>query len=54
MSWELFQQGPGVYIPVILVSLVLTVLAYGAFPLIFAKTTQRPISKKNTGDVAMV
>ena len=45
MSWELFQQGPGVYIPVILISLVLTVLAYGAFPLIFAKTTQRPISK---------
>lgn len=30
MSYELFQQGPAAYIPVILVSLVVTVVAYGA------------------------
>ena len=31
MSYELFQQGPAVYIPIILLSLVITVVAYGTF-----------------------
>ena len=33
MSYEMFLQGPEVYIPIILISFVITVLAYGAFPL---------------------
>ena len=46
MSYELFQQGPAAYIPVILVSLVVTLAAYGAFPLIFARTRKKVITKK--------
>ena len=46
MSYELFQQGPAVYLPVLLVSLIVTVLAYGAFPFIFAKTRNASITKK--------
>lgn len=46
MSYELFQQGPAAYIPVLLLSLVVTVAAYGAFPLIFAATRTTPITKK--------
>lgn len=46
MSYELFQQGPGVYIPVLLISLAFTLLGYCAFPVIFAKTRDIPITKK--------
>lgn len=46
MSIELFQQGPAAYIPVILASLVVTVIAYGAFPFIFARTRKKVITKK--------
>lgn len=46
MNYELFEQGPEVYIPVLLLNLVITVLAYGAFPLIFAKARNIPITKK--------
>ena len=46
MTYELFQQGPAAYIPVLLLSLVVTVVAYGAFPLIFAKVRNTPITKK--------
>ena len=46
MSYELFQQGPAAYIPVLLLSLVVTVVAYGAFPFIFAKVRKTPITKK--------
>lgn len=46
MSYELFQQGPSAYIPVLLVSLVITLIAYGAFPLIFANTRKKIITKK--------
>ncbi len=46
MSYELFQQGPSVYIPVLLFSLIITVLAYGAFPFIFAKTRKATITEK--------
>lgn len=46
MSYELFQQGPAVYLSVILLSLIITILAYGAFPFIFAKTRKAPITKK--------
>ena len=46
MTYELFQQGPAVYVPILLLSLVITVVAYGAFPLIFAKVRKSPITKK--------
>ena len=44
--YELFQQGPMVYIPVLLISLAVTLLAYAAFPIIFAKTRKKTIVKK--------
>ena len=46
MSYELFQQGPAAYILVLLLSLVATVVAYGAFLFIFAKVRKTPITKK--------
>lgn len=46
MSYELFKQGPAVYGPILLLSLVITVLAYGAFPFIFAKARNTLITKK--------
>jgi len=46
MSYELYQQGPSVYIPLLLVSLVITILAYGAFPFILARTRTKTITKK--------
>lgn len=46
MTYELFQQGPAAYIPVLLLSLVVTVVAYGAFPFIFAKVRKTLITKK--------
>lgn len=46
MSYELFQQGPAAYIPVILLSLVVTLVAYGAFPLILARVRKKVITKK--------
>ena len=44
--YELFQQGPMVYIPVLLISLVVTLLAYAALPIILAKTRKKIITKK--------
>ena len=47
MSWgEMFEQGPQVFIPAMLISLALTLLAYGSFPLILAKARKAPISVK--------
>lgn len=46
MTYELFQQGPAVYVPILLLSLAITVVAYGAFPLIFANARKSPITKK--------
>lgn len=46
MSYELFEQGPAVYIPILLVSLIITMAAYGAFPLIFARTRKKIITKR--------
>ncbi len=46
MSYELFQQGPAVYVPIILLSLIITLGAYCAFPLIFAKFRKKIITKK--------
>lgn len=46
MSYELFQQGPSVYLPIILLSLIVTLLAYGAVPIIVAITRKKHITKK--------
>ena len=46
MNYELFQQGPAVYLPILLLSFVVTVVAYGAFPFVFAKTRKKPITGK--------
>lgn len=46
MTYELFQQGPAAYIPIILVSLIITLVAYGAFPLIFARARKKIITKR--------
>jgi len=43
---ELFQQDPGTIMFVLVLSLVITVVAYGAFPFIFAKTRKKPVTKK--------
>ena len=46
MTYELFNQGPAAYIPMILVSLLITLVAYGAFPLVFARMRKKTITKK--------
>ena len=46
MSYELFQSGPSVYIPAFLLSLAITILVYGCFPLLFAEIRKTPIAKK--------
>ena len=46
MSYELFQQGTEVYIPIFLLSLAITIIAYGAFPFILAITRKTPITTK--------
>ena len=44
--FELLQESPGLFFLTILISIVLTLLVYGAFPIIFAKTRKTPITKK--------
>ena len=46
MTYKLFNQGPAAYIPIILVSLLITLVAYGAFPLVFARMRKKTITKK--------
>lgn len=46
MTYELFNQGPAAYVPIILVSLLITLVAYGAFPLVFARMRKKTITKK--------
>lgn len=43
---ELLEQGPSVYVPVILISLLITLLAYGAFPMIYSRARSQAISSK--------
>lgn len=45
-NFELFQESPGLFFIILLISLVLTLFVYGAFPVIFAKTRKKPITKK--------
>ena len=44
--FELFQESPTLFFIVIVISLIATLLVYGAFPIIFAKTRKKPINKK--------
>lgn len=44
--YELFEQGPAIYIPYLIFSLFITVLAYGIFPFVFANSRKTPITKK--------
>ncbi len=43
--YELFESGPAVYIPVILVMLIITAAAYAVFPLIFAFARKKVVTK---------
>jgi len=45
-NFELYQENPSLFLIVLLISFVVTIFVYGAFPLIFAKTTKKPITKK--------
>ena len=44
--FELFQESPVLFFLVIVISLIVTLFVYGAFPIIFAKTRKKPTSKK--------
>lgn len=46
MNYEIFRQDPGAYVPMLLLSLAITLAAYGAFPLIFAAVRQQAITRK--------
>jgi len=43
--YELYQQGPAEFIPVLLISICIMLLAYGTFPIAFAKTRNKPITR---------
>lgn len=44
--YELFQMGPQVYIPYLLIALAITVLCYCFIPLLIALIRKKPITKK--------
>ena len=46
MLYEMIQKGPTVWVPFLLVSLLITLVAYGIFPLVFAWTRKQPVIKK--------
>lgn len=46
MDYSTFEQGPAVYLPLLLLSLIVTLVLYGAFPFLFAKLRKQPIEKK--------
>jgi len=46
MSFKLYQQGPEIYIPILIFSLVLTVVMFGVFPFGFARVRKKSITKK--------
>lgn len=47
MTYELFQMGPEVYVPVLLLSLAITAVAYAVAPLVIAITRKKVISIKS-------
>ena len=44
--FELYQVSPALFFLVLLISLVVTLFVYGAFPIIFSRTRKTPITKK--------
>ena len=44
--FELFQESPALFFLVLIISLIVTLFVYGAFPIIFAKVRKTPITKK--------
>lgn len=46
MNYDLYSQGPEAFVPMLVFSAIVTIIAYGAFPFIFAKTRNAPITKK--------
>ena len=46
MDYSIFEQGPAVYIPLLLLDLLVTLVLYGAFPFLFAKLRKKTIEKK--------
>lgn len=43
---ELFLESPALFFLLMVISLIVTLFVYGAFPIIFAKTRKKPITKK--------
>ena len=43
---ETFLQGPKVYLPLLILALAITIILYGAFPLLFALTRKKRITVK--------
>lgn len=41
MSYELFKQGPEAWVPVFIISLIITIFAYGVFPMVFSLTNNK-------------
>lgn len=46
MNYEMFLQGPEVYIPSLIISVVFTLIGYGLFPFIFARVRNKSITRK--------
>lgn len=44
--YDLFMEGPSVYIPVLVISLLITVAVYCAFPLLYARLCRKPITAR--------
>lgn len=45
-NYELLQESPGLFVLTIIISLIVTLIAYSAFPLIFSRTRKSNITKK--------
>lgn len=46
MWYELFKQDSSVWLPIVALSLIITVTSYGAYPLLFARFRKKPITAK--------
>lgn len=42
--YDLFTEGPSAYVPVLVISLLITIAVYCAFPLLYAKLRRKPIT----------
>lgn len=44
--YDIYKADPSAFIPTIIISLIITLVAYGTFPLIYAKFRREPITEK--------